>query len=72
MSEMYLGDTVYARIDEFGSIVLTTDNGIATTNTIVLELEVWRALRDWIITLEREAKERREASAAKEEKKDGS
>lgn len=36
----YLGDGVYADF-EHGSITLTTENGIETTNTIVLEPQVY-------------------------------
>ena len=36
----YIGDSVYAEMDEFGAVFLTTDNGIGATNTIVLEPEV--------------------------------
>lgn len=43
----YLGDGVYAAIEEFG-LVLTTENGIEATNTIVLEPAVLRALEEWI------------------------
>jgi hypothetical protein len=39
----YLGDGVYVEIDDRG-LVLTTENGIAVTNTIVLEAEVLDAL----------------------------
>jgi hypothetical protein len=39
----YIGDGVYATFDGF-NIVLTTENGIETTNTICLEPEVLRAL----------------------------
>jgi len=40
----YLGDGVYARFDGY-SIQITTENGIETTNDILLEPEVYRALR---------------------------
>lgn len=43
----YLGDGVYV-VYERGSIVLTTENGIETTNRIVLEPEVAGAFDDWI------------------------
>jgi hypothetical protein len=36
----YIGDGAYAELDEFGCVVLTTENGIHTTNSIVLEPEV--------------------------------
>lgn len=41
--KVYLGDGCYAAFDGFG-IVLTTENGIAVTNTIVLEPETLAAL----------------------------
>jgi hypothetical protein len=39
----YLGDRVYVAWT-MESLVLTTENGIAITNTIYLEPEVWKAL----------------------------
>jgi hypothetical protein len=52
----YLGDAVYADCDELGRIVLTTENGISATNTIVLEPEVYAALLAWVEKLRAEAK----------------
>ena len=43
----YIGDGVYAELDEFNSIVLTTENGIQTTNSIVLEPAVMQSLLDF-------------------------
>ena len=43
VSKRYIGDAVYADV-EGGMIVLTTEDGIAATNTIYLEMEVWHAL----------------------------
>jgi hypothetical protein len=43
MHKEYLGDAVYAAQDDYG-LVLTTENGISATNTIVLEPEVLEAL----------------------------
>lgn len=43
MKKEYLGDGVYAEL-EGGCLVLTTENGIETTNTIFLEPEVYAAL----------------------------
>jgi hypothetical protein len=40
----YLGDGVYAEVDELDRIVLTTENGICATNTIYVENEVWGKL----------------------------
>ena len=42
--KVYLGDAVYARVDEFGAVILTTENGIRATNVITLEPEVMAAL----------------------------
>ncbi len=43
----YLGDAVYAVI-EYGVVVLTTEDGISSTNRIVLEPEVWFALKRFV------------------------
>jgi hypothetical protein len=48
----YLGDGVYVAFDGY-SLVLTTENGVRTTNRIVLEPEVWTQLRVWVERLER-------------------
>jgi hypothetical protein len=45
--KVYLGDAVYAAIDRC-DLVLTTEDGIRATNTIVLEPEVLRALLDYV------------------------
>ncbi len=39
----YLGDGAYADFDGY-SVILTTEDGIRATNTIVLEPEIMRAL----------------------------
>jgi len=52
MSKQYLGDGVYVDFDGF-ALVLTTENGIETTNTIVLEPEVYSALLAYVATLPR-------------------
>ena len=60
MSKYYIGDGVYAEVDQFRSVTITTSNGLRVTNTIVLEPEVWEALarfRETIIAqMRREAK----------------
>ena len=43
----YLGDSVYAEFDGHG-IVLTTENGLGASNTIVLEPEVLHALNNFV------------------------
>ena len=47
-SKVYLGDAVYVEVDEFGALVLTTEDGIRATNRIVLEPEVLAALRQYL------------------------
>lgn len=44
----YVGDSVYAEIDQWGALILTTENGAAATNTIVLEGEVLVALVNYL------------------------
>ena len=44
----YLGDAVYARIDDYGAVWLTTEDGIKSTNVICLEVEVLTALKDYL------------------------
>lgn len=48
----YLGDAVSADFDGY-HIVLTTEDGINTTNRIALDPDVWHALRQyqqWVLT----------------------
>ena len=45
MNAEYLGDSVYVRLDENDMIVLTTENGLGSSNTIYLEYGVWEALQ---------------------------
>jgi hypothetical protein len=58
MPKEYLGDGAYVDFDGY-AIVLTTENGIETTNTIVLEPEVYSALVEYVDRL----KEERDAEA---------
>ena len=44
----YLGDGVYAEVDRFGVLTLTTEDGIRATNTIVLEPQVLSALEAYL------------------------
>lgn len=53
--KVYLGDGVYATFNEQG-IVLTAENGIRATDTIVLEPEVYRALV-WFVEKRKEINE---------------
>jgi hypothetical protein len=36
----YIGDGAYAEVDQFGCVVLTAEDGIHATDTVVLEPEV--------------------------------
>jgi len=40
----YLGDSVYAEMDELRGLILTTENGYGPSNTIILEPQVQQAL----------------------------
>lgn len=54
MNKVYLGDAVYACIDAQGALVLTTENGINHTNTIVLETFVLKNLMLYLESLKPE------------------
>ena len=43
----YIGDSVYAEINERG-LTLTTENGLGPSNTIILEPGVWEDLKMWV------------------------
>jgi hypothetical protein len=45
--KVYLGDGVYADIEN-GMVKLTTEDGIRVTNVVFLELEVGRALVEYL------------------------
>jgi hypothetical protein len=54
--KIYLGDAVYADCDGY-HIVLTTEDGVSTTNRICLEPSVWVALLRYVNHLaQRQAK----------------
>jgi hypothetical protein len=44
----YIGDAVYVELDVASAVILTTENGIEATNTIVLEPEVLARLLVWL------------------------
>jgi hypothetical protein len=45
-TKIYLGDSVYLAPDDCESLVLTTENGLGPSNTIILEPAVCRNLLD--------------------------
>jgi hypothetical protein len=49
-NKTYLGDAVYAEVDE-GRLRLTTENGISVTNEIYLEPEVYERLAAYVARL---------------------
>ncbi len=48
MRKTYLGDGVYVELDGEGRILLTTSNGIRTTNSIYLAHDVLDNLDTWL------------------------
>ena len=44
----YIGDAVYADIDNWNALILTTEDGIRATNTIVLEPDILEQLLSYI------------------------
>lgn len=55
LDKIYIGDGLYADWDG-EHVVLTTENGIATTNTIYLTDETWASLVDYIDALRAKAR----------------
>ena len=48
MNKTYIGDAVYAEIDDrTGDVTLTTEDGIKATNRIVLQTSSWAKLLEW-------------------------
>lgn len=47
MNKQYIGDGVYVEYDNY-QVILTTENGIQVTNTIVLEAEVLNNLNEYL------------------------
>lgn len=48
MNKTYLGDSVYAELDDdTGDVVLTTDNGEGASNKIILDPLVMAAFQEW-------------------------
>jgi hypothetical protein len=65
MSKSYIGDGVYAELDDWSAVVLTTENGIETTNRIVLEPREWNELQRWFgQAVDESHRRRREATDA--------
>ena len=48
--KQYLGDSVYCERDDYGGIVLTTENGLGPNNTIVVEPYVLSMFIDYLET----------------------
>lgn len=58
MVKFYLGDAVYADTDEYGRLVLTTEDGVSVSNRIVLEPEVEDCLLSYIKLMNEERSEK--------------
>ena len=52
----YIGDAVYIQVNDFGDVILTTEDGFSSTNTIVLEPQVMRQFMNYLdLTIKDEA-----------------
>lgn len=58
-NKQYIGDGVYVDFDGW-ALVLTTENGVETTNRIVLETEVYTGLVEYVDALKAAAKAARD------------
>ena len=64
----YLGDAVYADIDNFGRLVLTTEDGIQASNEIIFELNIIESLMNYLhINFDIPAAENEDPAAEEEE-----
>ena len=52
--KVYLGDAVYVTFDGY-HVVLTTEDGIRTTNSIYLEPEVLANFTEWLAVMKERA-----------------
>ena len=57
--KVYLGDSVYAQLDQ-GVLKLTTENGITASNTIYLELDTYKALLQFVDSLKEKKTEKKQ------------
>ena len=57
MEKMYLGDAVYLANDIDGSLVLTTEDGVSTSNQIYVEPALFPGLIRFVEELQQEIKE---------------
>jgi len=58
--KIYLGDGVYAAFED-GDLIVTTENGIETTNRIVLEPGVWVNLLEYVNQIQQQAQREKPA-----------
>lgn len=66
MPKAYLGDSVYVDFDSAcGALILTTENGMGPSNTIVLEGEVYAALEKYVENLKEDLTQKRAEEAAR-------
>ena len=47
VSKEYVGDGVYVEVNKHNQLVVTTEDGVAVTNTVYFEPEVWETLIAW-------------------------
>lgn len=58
--KIYLGDAVYVEVNKCNDLILTTENGIFATNTIVLEPQIYKALVEYVARLQKIKEEEEE------------
>lgn len=56
-TKSYLGDGAYVEWDEYQGLILTTENGVEVTNTIVLGGEEYKALVAFVERIKKYTKE---------------
>lgn len=55
-TKIYLGDSVYAELQDDGSVMLTTNNGYPDDprNVICMEPDILKSFQDWLAALARD------------------
>lgn len=49
MNKQYIGDSVYADVNEYNQLVLTTEDGLSVDQRIYLEPETWKTLLKYAV-----------------------
>lgn len=46
--QIYLGDGAFAKVDDYGDVVVYTSDGLSITNSVVLERRILEVFVEWL------------------------